>query len=144
MQTQNYNNHRQKIKPFVLYLCALLVLIFLSSAFSLGYRIYHCEKLYVSIHLLGISLALVGLFIYSYVRIFALQDRLIKQELNFRHYILYNKTLDERLNTRQIVALRFASDAELPSLIEQAINEKLSNTEIKKRISNWVGDYGRV
>ncbi len=144
MGTQNYSNHRQKIKPFVLYLCALLVLIFLSSVFSFCYRVCHDEKLYISVHLIGISVALVGLFIYSYVRIFALQDRLIKQELNFRHYILFGKLLDERLNTRQIVALRFASDAELPSLIEQAINEKLSNTEIKKRISNWVGDYGRV
>lgn len=144
MQTQNYHNHFNKLKPFVLYLCVLLILIFLSSVFSFGYRVYHNEKLYISVHLIGISVALVGLFIYSYLRIFALQDRLIKQELNFRHYILYNKTLDERLNIRQIVALRFASDAELPSLVEQAINEKLSNTEIKKRINNWVGDYGRV
>jgi hypothetical protein len=48
------------------------------------------------------------------------------------------------LTENQLVALRFASDAELPTLTERALSEKLSNADIKKAIQNWRPDYWRV
>ena len=44
----------------------------------------------------------------------------------------------------QIVALRFASDAELPGLLERAEREQLTADQIKRAIKNWVPDVDRT
>jgi purine nucleoside permease len=72
------------------------------------------------------------------------QDRAIRAEENFRHYMLTNKLMDGRLNLSQVIALRFASDEEFPALAQKAAAEKLPAKEIKKQIKNWRGDYYRV
>ena len=75
---------------------------------------------------------------------FQAQDRAIRAEENFRHYLLTGKPLDSRLRVSQIVALRFASDAEFPGLAVKAADEKLKNEDIKKLIQNWRADHHRV
>jgi hypothetical protein len=44
----------------------------------------------------------------------------------------------------QVIALRFAPDEELEALVNRAVNENLSPTDIKKAIKNWKGDYHRI
>jgi hypothetical protein len=82
----------------------------------------------------------------SFCRIFALkaQDRAIRAEENFRHYVLTGKLLDSRLTVPQIVGLRFAADDEFPTLAQKAADEKLSQDAIKRAIKNWRGDTYRV
>jgi hypothetical protein len=91
-----------------------------------------------------LSLALAGLFWFA--RVFALkaQDRAIRAEENFRHYILTGKPLPAQLRLGQIIALRFASDAEFPALVQKAVAEKLRSNDIKKMIVNWRADHHRV
>ena len=91
-------------------------------------------------------ISLVLLIIYWYARRFALkaQDRAIRAEENFRHFILTGKPLDSRLRMSQIIALRFASDEEFPPLAKRAADEKLIAKEIKATIKNWKADYYRV
>ncbi len=82
-------------------------------------------------------------------RLYALrvQDRVILLEERLRLATL----LPERLRLRipeltegQLIALRFASDAEVPQLTERALSEKLSRADIKKAIQNWRPDYWRI
>ena len=81
-----------------------------------------------------------------YARQFALkaQDRAIRAEENFRHFILTGKPLDSRLRVGQIVGLRFASDEEFPALAAKAAAEGIKGEEIKKLIKTWRGDHHRV
>jgi hypothetical protein len=44
----------------------------------------------------------------------------------------------------QVFALRFASDEELPALVQRALNEHLTPDDIKKAVKNWLPDYMRV
>jgi len=72
------------------------------------------------------------------------QDRAIRAEENLRHFILTGKALPPELTVGQIVALRFASDAELPELAKRALAEKLSRKAIKKSIQQWRPDLYRA
>jgi hypothetical protein len=83
------------------------------------------------------------------IRLYALknQDRIIRLEERLRLATLIDPTLRSQiasLTESQFVALRFASDAEIPALAARAINEKLAAAEIKKSIQNWRPDYWRV
>lgn len=86
------------------------------------------------------------ILLFWYARAFALkaQDRAIRAEENFRHFILTGKPFDSKLHMGQIIALRFASDAELPSLAKRAVEENLSSKQIKEAIQNWRADNNRV
>jgi hypothetical protein len=94
-----------------------------------------------------IALAFFILFcVAGLVRIYSLkvQDRVIRSEENFRHYLLTGKQLDRQLRTEQVVALRFASDTEFVSLAARALSENLSSKAIKKSITQWRPDYRRI
>jgi hypothetical protein len=77
----------------------------------------------------------------------ALQDRIIRMEMLYRA----DKALSPSqraayatLALRQVIALRFASDAEFPALVERAAAEKLEPKAIKQAIKNWQPDLVRT
>jgi hypothetical protein len=75
------------------------------------------------------------------------QNRTVRLEMRFRYYVLTQQRfepLEEQLSFGQIAALRFASDWELPSLVQKAIREKLSPDQIKQSIVDWLPDLMRV
>jgi len=83
------------------------------------------------------------------IRLYAnrLQDRIIRLEERLRLASLLPEPLRSRipeLTEGQLVALRFAADAEVPKLAERSISEKLSSADIKKSIQTWRPDYWRV
>lgn len=80
------------------------------------------------------------------VRVFALrlQNRIIRLEMQVRLARLGREQALQKLAMPQIVALRFASDAELPALIDRAILENLPPDAIKRAVRDWQGDYLRT
>jgi len=82
-------------------------------------------------------------------RLYALkaQDRVIRLEERLRLATLLPESLRSRigeLSESQLIALRFASDAEVPGLVEKTLSGKLAGAEIKKAIVNWRPDYWRI
>jgi hypothetical protein len=76
-----------------------------------------------------------------------LQDRIIKLEMRVRTAALLTpeqQRLLMTLDNKRIAALRFASDGELPALVERAVREKLPPKEIKRAITTWVPDNDRT
>ena len=76
-----------------------------------------------------------------------LQDRIIRLEVRQQYFEATGQSfrpLESQLQLSQILALRFAGDAELPALVQAAINEKLSSKDIQARILDFRFDYMRV
>jgi hypothetical protein len=142
MSPQSFKTHT-RFHPFYHYFLLPLAL------FGLIYSGIRLAKADAEHHLDAFLIFLGFVLIFcttSLIRLYALkvQDRVIRAEENFRHYLLTGKQLDSRIKTRQIIALRFASDEELPGLTQRAIQENLSEKEIKKAIINWRADYRRI
>ena len=75
------------------------------------------------------------------------QDRVIRLEERLRLASLLPQSLCSRigeLTESQLIALRFASDPELPGLVEKTLSGKLASADIKKGIVTWRPDYWRI
>ncbi len=75
------------------------------------------------------------------------QNRIVRLEMRFRYYVLTQKRfepIEAQLSFGQVAALRFASDEELPELVQRALKGNLSPDEIKKSIRVWLPDHMRV
>jgi Family of unknown function (DUF6526) len=94
------------------------------------------------------GVALVVMFLLA--RIFALtvQDRVIRVEMRLRMRELLPPDLQLRIGefTRdQLVALRFAGDAELPALARRVLDERLQDRKvIKQLVRQWQADHLRA
>jgi len=141
---QNNKNHKRLLPGFHGLTFILLLTLFISSIHSLYRSFTEHYDLRFSVMFFIISILMFLMF--YYVRSFPLkaQDRAIRAEENLRYFKLTGKLFDDKLKMSQIIALRFASDNELTGLTEKAIKENLSNSEIKKQITNWRADFERV
>ncbi len=141
-KAQNFQNHTRLVRGWHFYTFALLLAALIGSFVNL----FHASpEVHYSAALISCILLVMGSFFW-YIRAFALkaQDRAIRAEENFRHFVLTGKPLPSGLRLSQIIALRFASDEELPALAERALQEQLSNKAIKQAIQQWRPDYNRV
>jgi hypothetical protein len=102
---------------------------------------------YPSIGSLGVLLLSFGVFTLVWIsRAYTvrLQDRIIRLEMHGRLLRLGRDRDFGRLSTAQIVALRFASDPELPALLDRTLAEHLTSDQIKRAIVNWQPDLHRT
>jgi hypothetical protein len=143
VKTQTYATHRNR--PTLAnagFLCVLLALVaFVLRWFEIGGRYS------MALGLLGMAASILVLLTISRVYITRLQDRIIKLEMRARCAGLLTpaqQALLAGLSKGQLVALRFASDEELPVLLERAASERLSADQIKRSIRNWVPDWDRT
>jgi hypothetical protein len=135
---QNYANHAYRATAWLIAWAgaALVTMLFLWNAYT--------ERSLASIAL--VLLGLVVLLTITIVRTFALrlQDRIIRLEMRGRLARLGREQTIERLSVKQVVALRFASDGELPALVDRALAENLSPDQIKRAVTHWQADRLRT
>ena len=99
---------------------------------------------------IGLALAVGLILMFWYMRVFAVtvQDRVIRLEERLRMEALLPADLKTRIpefSPGQLVALRFASDAELPALARRVLDEKLTDQKaIKRLIKEWRADHLRA
>ena len=142
--TQSYKNHAQIVPLYHRVLTGLLLLILIGSFVNLTKSWGDSTRFYSASLIVALTIAAILLFVF--VRVFPLkaQDRAIRAEEQLRHYVLTGKLLDRRLTMRQIVALRFASDAEFGALAQRAVEQSMSPDAIKQAVKEWRADTYRV
>jgi hypothetical protein len=146
---QTLANHTRWDPPFHFFIFPILALGLVLSLIHFFAHITHGDMRDHIHSFLLILLALALLTLMLKVRLYSLkvQDRVIRLEERLRLTQLLQEPLRSRipeLTEGQLCGLRFASDAEVPKLVERALNEKLSRADIKKAIQNWRPDYWRV
>ena len=141
---QTYATHRRTHPVFHRILIPIIFLTLIGSGVNL-YESWGDHSRYYSASLIFVLTLCLG-FTALFAREFALkaQDRAIRAEENFRHYVLAGKPLPANLTVRQVVALRFASDAEFPPLAARASTENMAADAIKRAIKNWRADEYRA
>jgi hypothetical protein len=143
MRAQSYANHAHR--PTLTALGGFLVVVAV-AAFAM--RWFHVGgRGSFAVGLLALSGAVFVLLLISRAYTTKLQDRIIRLEMRVRGASLLTaeqQRLLAQLHVKQVVALRFASDAELPSLLERAAREKMSPADIKRAITSWTPDFDRT
>jgi hypothetical protein len=141
---QNLQNHVRIVPPYHLFVFPVLFV-------NIGWAIYRVVKLPLSFDtVFGVFLAVALLLLALFARLFALtvQDRVIRLEMRLRLAEILPVDLRPRIpefTVAQLVSMRFASDAELPSIARKVLDEKLSDRKaIKQLVKDWQADYVRA
>lgn len=140
---QNLKNHiRIDQKANIVLLLALITLI-------LGvWGLFSKNILLVSAGVTTASLGIAGALLTARLYCTGLQDRIIRTEMKIRMRDVLDADLaakGEGLSMSQLTGLRFASDAEMGSILQKVLDENIvKGSEIKKLVTDWQGDYHRV
>jgi hypothetical protein len=144
-QPQTYKNHSRFDPLFHFFIAPVLMLNIVAT--SLWYAHHRLQHVHSGPFAILVSIVLFLLALKT--RMYALQDqdRIIRLEERLRLASLVSPAqlgeLDS-LTMRQYIALRFASNPELPELARRAIRENLTEKQIKESIKSWRADNNRV
>ena len=140
---QNFQNHAKLVPLFHFFVLPVF-------GINVVWSIVHCVRHFSLGSAFGVLLALAFALGALYARLFALavQDRVIRLEMRLRLQELLPAELRVRIpefTAGQLIALRFASDGELPALARKVLDEKLTDRKaIKKMVQKWEPDYLRA
>jgi hypothetical protein len=142
-RVQSYQKHTRWLPGFHFFVMPVL----LANVFVSAWRLWQMPTLGMTFGLV-VAAALLLLGLLSRLQAVTVQDRLIRLEMRLKLRQLLPPDLQPRINDltyRQLVALRFASDAELPDLVRDVLAGKLTTSkEIKMRVKNWQADWLRA
>lgn len=141
-QAQNYKNHA-RFHPIFHFVVGPLFMLNVIFAIVLLVR----RPGWITAWTLVMSIALLILTFLVRINPLRVQDRLIRLEERLRLTALLPDPLRARipeLTEGQLIGLRFASDKELPALVQRTLTEKLGKKQIKEAITDWRADRFRV
>ena len=144
-EPQTYKNHTRMDPKFHFSLTPLLLLNLIAS---IVWTVrHHAQHPHLGFWVIGMSLVL--LWMATLIRTYALQNqnRIIRLEERLRLAALLPAAevgLAHKLTSRQLIALRFASDIELPVLARRCLSENLEPKQIKQNIQTWRPDNERI
>jgi hypothetical protein len=142
-RVQTYKNHGRLLAPYHLFVVPVLLIHVLNQIRHLWLEPDRSTALAVVV-----ALALLTLALYSRVMTLKVQDRVIRLEMRLRLAQVLPPDLQARiadLTPGQLVALRFASDAELPGLVRDVLEGRLTTgKEIKLKVKDWQADWLRA
>jgi hypothetical protein len=144
MTEQSFANHTKFVPAYHFFAVPVFVANFVWSLFGLRTLGFSFAGVF------GVLVAAALVVLVFVARLFALavQDRVVRLEEQLRYARLLPADLLARtaeLTMGQVIALRFASDAELPALARKVLDEKLVERKaIKQLIKNWKPDYLRA
>lgn len=143
MKEQSYSNHLRWF-PLFHFVVSPILLAYAIWAIWVAFRSPGAEQVWTAVFAVGVFLAALA----SRAMAVRVQDRIIRLEMRLRLAAILPDDLRPhilRLTTKQLVGLRFASDAELPELVRQVVAGKLADQKaIKKAIVNWQADHLRA
>lgn len=142
-KTQDYKSHRKYVPSFHFFVLPVL----LANVVIEGKRLFQNQDMrnawavVLAIALFVFAFAARGMAARAQDRVIRLEERLRLASLMSPEHI---GKISE-LTPAQLVALRFASDEEVPALAERTMTgEFKSPEEIKKAVKNWRADIHRV
>jgi hypothetical protein len=140
---QNLKNHAKVVPLFHFFVLPVLMVNFVWSVV----RVVQNFSAYGVIYALA-CLAILMAAIFGRVFALKVQDRVIRLEMRLRMHELLPSDLKGRIlefQPGQLIALRFAGDAELPQLARKVLDDKLTDLKsIKLLVRDWQGDFLRA
>ncbi len=140
---QSFETHAKIVPGYHRWTVALVALPTLYFAYRAAFD-FSADRLALLLFAIGVVLTA------TYTRVFPIgvQDRVIRLEEQLRMERLLPPDLRSRtgeLTTKQLVALRFASDEELPELVRRVVDRELTEkNDIKRAIRSWRADRQRI
>ncbi|MGE0444955.1 MAG: DUF6526 family protein [Vicinamibacterales bacterium] len=136
--TQSYEHHAHR--P------TLSAIAFFGALGALALLLYDVSRApsLAGVALILLAVAVLTLTLISRVYTTKLQDRIIRTEMALRLARLGLAGDLDRLTIKQITALRFASDAEMPPLVARTLSEQLTPDQIKRAVTDWQPDNLRT
>ena len=139
---QTFKNHARLLPPFHFFVLPVLLINFLNE---IRHVIQDPSRHFA--WTLVVAAALLTLAFLSRTMALTVQDRVIRLEMRHRLKDLLPFDLHGRiseLTPKQLIALRFAADEEMPALVREVLAGSLTSQKaIKERVKNWQGDYLR-
>jgi Family of unknown function (DUF6526) len=143
MAEQSFQSHAKWVPPFHFFVLPVLLI-------NIGFQIYWCVKAFSVSSVVSLLMA-VAIFVgigTARGMVLKVQDRLIRLEERMRFERVLPADMHARISEftiDQLVALRFASNAELPELARKVLEEKIVDRKaIKELIKTWRPDFARA
>lgn len=140
---QNYASHR-RWQPLYHFIVLPVMLVNVGVAFAQGWGVWSAAAVWQVV----LAVGLVGTVLVGRVQALRVQDRVIRLEMRLRLREVLPDPLAARtgeLSARQLVGLRFASDGELPGLVQRCLAGELAGVgAVKREVRDWQPDWLRA